>query len=1091
MICVNSTRATHCPGLFSSGRDKKDRFVSPFPVSEAHPGSEPGTELAFVYTEHYKEKDMKTYGKRISLLYLIVPVIILAFSSCVTGAGSGEQELRLFTAEETYISPESSKGDADIMEVPVVLNGKGKIDGYTFEVVDGNDNPVFTLSAESDSVVKELVLPDNFIWDGKTSEGGYAPEGRYRYSARVVLRNGTELSTKVYSVIVDNTPPSLTVTLPYTVFSPNGDSEKDLLILEQEGTSEKMWTGVFLASDGTIVKAFEWNDQAPPNIQWNGKNDESNVVPDGEYSYIASAVDEAGNNTRVVVENIRVDTTAAQLKLSREYKHFSPNNDGNRDSQTFTADVPRPGEVVSWKIAVNDAENDERAALLSGDTDFSDSVTFNGRRDNGEMLPEGEYYALGSIEYRNGSRAESRTESFILDVTAPEADVSRDMEIFSPNGDGNKENMTFTQSSSKEQEWTGAVTSGNGDRVRLFTWKGTVPETAVWKGLTDEGNPAPNGTYTYTLSATDEAGNSVQTEPVSFTLDRSEVPQIALKPEFLAFSPNADGTKDTLTVDIQLAETENISGYAFRIMNSSGESVYEMTGEGNPGSSLVWKGADQEGEMVTNGTYSAYLRVEYRNGNAPSVTSEDFILDRNVPDIRVTAGYTLFSPDGDGHRDKLPFEVTSTDEELWEGRIVDSDENVVRSVVWNGTVPGFTWDGTDNDGSVVQDGVYHLTIASTDRAGNSGSARVSDIEVDTAPTPVAVTAASDGFSPNGDDVRDSVQFNLYADVSEGIEAWELDIRSSDTGETVRTIREENTFLAEHVRWDGTGSSGAVVPDGMYSAMLTVTYEKGNMPTAGLETAVTIDTVAPELGLTVNPRRFSPDGDGFNDTTTISLAISENNAINRWRIRILDPKMNRFRVFSGKTKNPSSIRWDGTSADGELVQAADTYTAVATAEDSFGNKTELSEPIETDVFVVEEDGELKIQISSIHFVPDEADFTNLDEEQAVQNRQTLDRLAEILKRYDDYTITVEGHATHEYLQDPASMEWEQETQLIPLSRKRAEAVMDALVERGVRKEQLTSEGVGGAEPVVPFNDLENRWKNRRVEFILVRNEDNGS
>jgi flagellar motor protein MotB len=29
------------------------------------------------------------------------------------------------------------------------------------------------------------------------------------------------------------------------------------------------------------------------------------------------------------------------------------------------------------------------------------------------------------------------------------------------------------------------------------------------------------------------------------------------------------------------------------------------------------------------------------------------------------------------------------------------------------------------------------------------------------------------------------------------------------------------------------------------------------------------------------------------------------------------------------------------------------------------------------------------------------------------------------------------------------------------------------------------GYGGTRPVVPHGDLQNRWKNRRVEFILER------
>jgi outer membrane protein OmpA-like peptidoglycan-associated protein len=33
--------------------------------------------------------------------------------------------------------------------------------------------------------------------------------------------------------------------------------------------------------------------------------------------------------------------------------------------------------------------------------------------------------------------------------------------------------------------------------------------------------------------------------------------------------------------------------------------------------------------------------------------------------------------------------------------------------------------------------------------------------------------------------------------------------------------------------------------------------------------------------------------------------------------------------------------------------------------------------------------------------------------------------------------------------------------------------------------MSTVGLGGTQPVVPHGDLENRWKNRRVEFILIK------
>jgi outer membrane protein OmpA-like peptidoglycan-associated protein len=46
-------------------------------------------------------------------------------------------------------------------------------------------------------------------------------------------------------------------------------------------------------------------------------------------------------------------------------------------------------------------------------------------------------------------------------------------------------------------------------------------------------------------------------------------------------------------------------------------------------------------------------------------------------------------------------------------------------------------------------------------------------------------------------------------------------------------------------------------------------------------------------------------------------------------------------------------------------------------------------------------------------------------------------------------------------------------------------MDALVRNGVSRTRLSFTGVGGTRPVVSPDDRDNRWKNRRVEFLLIR------
>ncbi len=123
-------------------------------------------------------------------------------------------------------------------------------------------------------------------------------------------------------------------------------------------------------------------------------------------------------------------------------------------------------------------------------------------------------------------------------------------------------------------------------------------------------------------------------------------------------------------------------------------------------------------------------------------------------------------------------------------------------------------------------------------------------------------------------------------------------------------------------------------------------------------------------------------------------------------------------------------------------------------------------------------DLQIRIPSITFPPDSAD---LDE----KSREILQSLVGILTRHPEYSIRIEGHANNLSWAEPERARREEKTELVPLSRARAQAVKDALVELGLGAGRIEVRGMGGSDPVVDFSDGENRWKNRRVEFVLVK------
>jgi outer membrane protein OmpA-like peptidoglycan-associated protein len=108
-----------------------------------------------------------------------------------------------------------------------------------------------------------------------------------------------------------------------------------------------------------------------------------------------------------------------------------------------------------------------------------------------------------------------------------------------------------------------------------------------------------------------------------------------------------------------------------------------------------------------------------------------------------------------------------------------------------------------------------------------------------------------------------------------------------------------------------------------------------------------------------------------------------------------------------------------------------------------------------------------------------------EERRKQNEQAFASLVEICNKYKEYKIIIIGHAVNPYWDDPLKAEKANREKYITLSKRRADYIKAELVKRGINENRISTEGHGTSEPIVPFNDLQNRWKNRRVEIILIR------
>jgi outer membrane protein OmpA-like peptidoglycan-associated protein len=90
------------------------------------------------------------------------------------------------------------------------------------------------------------------------------------------------------------------------------------------------------------------------------------------------------------------------------------------------------------------------------------------------------------------------------------------------------------------------------------------------------------------------------------------------------------------------------------------------------------------------------------------------------------------------------------------------------------------------------------------------------------------------------------------------------------------------------------------------------------------------------------------------------------------------------------------------------------------------------------------------------------------------RNKLDKVAEVLQEQDDSKkIVVEGH-TDSVGSDQKNLE---------LSQKRADAVRQHLVSRGVKSDRISAVGKGESQPVADNKSPEGRANNRRVEIVI--------
>ncbi len=571
-----------------------------------------------------------------------------------------------------------------------------------------------------------------------------------------------------------------------------------------------------------------------------------------------------------------------------------------------------------------------------------------------------------------------------------------------------------------------------------------------------------------------------------------EPPLIAIAPDHNYISPNYDGIQDYLIFDIDVRDASRITGWRLQISDDSDNVVREFKISereveesltpasfigrfmGRKGSlavpeKILWDGSDTAGKKLPDGRYRYYFYAWDSKDNIAPVKTGAVFIDSTPPSAGIKTDSLIFSPNRDKKKDTLVINqfITTAPDDQWRCEIRDDAGNVVFSLRLEGKdVPSkFVWDGNDSNGNLLPDGLYHYSISSRDKAGNSAAADMKEIILTTKMEIADIRTETSFYSYKLSQGK-GIRFFPELSSIKGLEKWELAVYRKE--DKPLRILSGGKDLPGFIDWDSLDSEGKELDDGGYSFRFSAWYNSGNNPVSYPKRFI-FDRTPPEVSISHEPSVFSPDGDGENDYLTLSMKGSDNTGIASWEIGIYNESGILFKKFAGKGEPPAQLKWDGVGDNGDLVESASDYEVQFSAVDTAGNLSDNStEKVSVDVLVIVTERGLKIRISNIEFAFGSS---------ALRKRGTvvLDRVYQILEKYSSYDIVIEGHTD-----DIGAEEYN-----LSLSEKRAMAVKDYLVRKGTNSERLKYVGMGESLPFYPNTNDENRRRNRRVEFLLNR------
>ena len=443
-----------------------------------------------------------------------------------------------------------------------------------------------------------------------------------------------------------------------------------------------------------------------------------------------------------------------------------------------------------------------------------------------------------------------------LDTTVP-VTVSSDTKIFSPNGDGEWDDVTINYSIA---EYTvvdltvvkvlqGTQSYPVARRLTVHQPHVGGPAAIVWDGRDDAGAVVSDGLYRVMVAAVDSCNNEV-TETIEIEVDTTP-PTVGIS------SPQPN---DSLGVIVEVTGTVSDANFAYyNLTAEQGETKHPLASGNNPVSDRVIGAWNTHG---LTGQWTLKLAAVDKVGNTSEASIDADLEDKQTLIKNLTALLVLFSPNNDGKRERteIQYELEDTCDVTIEIRNGSAVKKTYTAQSVSAGQYVYQWNGSsDVPGEpVVSDGVY-TTILTAVLSSNPTVVQKETVTVvvDAAPPSVAVEPSDNAYLKGSVTVAGTIADQNLAHYS-----------LSYTGDAGTTILDEGNQNREDHTFGAIGD----FPDGTY--VLTAAAEDCAENAVVKTSSFTVDRTPPRVALHT-PESGVPYG-SQDDTISITGRVDEAN-----------------------------------------------------------------------------------------------------------------------------------------------------------------------------------------------------------------------